>query len=48
MAGRTISKELKAQIVSAYRQGEKMKNISVVKINTKWVHIIAHIVEQTL
>lgn len=81
MAGRTISKELKAQIVSAYRQGEKMKDIaelygvsyptvsklvrasvnssvslvgikrrvlSVVKINTKWVHIIAHIVEQTL
>ncbi len=28
MAGRTISKELKAQIVSAYRQGEKMKNIA--------------------
>ena len=28
MAGRTISKELKAQIVSAYRQGETMKNIA--------------------
>lgn len=28
MAGRTISKELKAQIVSAYRQGEKMKDIA--------------------
>ena len=31
MAGRTISKELKAQIVSAYRQGEKMKNNAAIR-----------------